>query len=154
MLDGWRMASAVVTVLSRGRRRGDIRFDFASDRSGRPDDLKPPVFAALNAVCTIVGEILPFPRIDGTYEKWAHLQKNKDQCRYVEARVADHIGRMRVYLTVDVQAAGAPTQFAQRKDRLIRSKGGIPADSKPNFPLSGLFHILKNSLHSVKQHRD
>ena len=36
-------------------------------------------FAALTAVCKTVGEILPFPRVDGTYQKRAHFQKNKDQ---------------------------------------------------------------------------
>src|SRR5690242_14726397 len=40
--------SGAAAVLS--RRRGDFGFDFASDRSGLPDDLKPPVGAALNAV--------------------------------------------------------------------------------------------------------
>ena len=36
-------------------------------------------FAAHIAVCTTVGENLPFPRVDGTCQKWTHLQKNKDQ---------------------------------------------------------------------------
>src|SRR5580693_8320439 len=57
---GWRIArilvdrearvNAVVTVLSRSRRRVDFGFDFASYRSALPDDLKPPVVAAHNAV--------------------------------------------------------------------------------------------------------
>ena len=57
---GWRIArilvdreervSAVVTVLSRSRRRGDFGFDFASGRNGLPDDLKPPIIAGPNAV--------------------------------------------------------------------------------------------------------
>ena len=36
-------------------------------------------FAAHIAVCATVGEILPFPRVDGTYQKWAHFRKNKNQ---------------------------------------------------------------------------
>src|ERR1700756_2808395 len=57
---GWRIArilvdreariSAVVTVLSRRRRRGDFGFDFASGWNGLPDDLKPPIIAGPNAV--------------------------------------------------------------------------------------------------------
>jgi hypothetical protein len=39
-----------VTALSRTRRRGDFGFDFASGRSGLPDDLKPPIIAGPNAV--------------------------------------------------------------------------------------------------------
>src|SRR4029077_14685416 len=42
--------SAVVTVLSRSRRRGDFGFDFANGRSGLPDDPKPPIIAGPNAV--------------------------------------------------------------------------------------------------------
>src|ERR1700730_4172651 len=57
---GWRIArilvdreervSAVVTVLSRSRRRGDFGLNFASGRNGRPDDLKPPIIAGPNVV--------------------------------------------------------------------------------------------------------
>src|SRR5207248_11798187 len=56
---GWRVArilfdrearvSAVVTVLSRSR-RGHLGLDFASGRSGLPDDLNPPIIAGPNAV--------------------------------------------------------------------------------------------------------
>src|SRR5580693_628638 len=57
---GWRIArilvdrearvSAVVTVLSRSRRRGDFGFDFAGGRNGLPDDLKPPIATGVNVV--------------------------------------------------------------------------------------------------------
>jgi len=36
-------------------------------------------FAALITVCTTFGEILPFPRVEGTCQKCAHFQKNKDR---------------------------------------------------------------------------
>jgi hypothetical protein len=36
-------------------------------------------FATLITVCTTVGKILRFPRVDGTCQKWADFQKNKDQ---------------------------------------------------------------------------
>jgi hypothetical protein len=36
-------------------------------------------FAALIAVCTTVAEILLFPRVDVTCQKWAHFEENKDQ---------------------------------------------------------------------------